>query len=98
MYLRELRLTFFMLLGVIMLGAFTLATGDDHPFKAPFQPEARFHGYACFDGCEEHRSGFRWAQQSGVADVAHCRHINRAFSEGCSAWVRDGAAADGRAP
>ena len=58
-------------------------------------PNARFHGYACYDDCADHRAAYAWAAREGVTDPAQRRHISRAFREGCTAWTRDGAKSPG---
>ncbi len=95
-YIWKLRFNAFYLAGLIVIGAWILVSGNPHPLKPPFRPDASFHGYACYGDCADHRAAYEWAQREGVTDVARCRHISRTFSEGCKAWVRDGAPTDRR--
>jgi len=77
------------MVALTFVGLVSLVSGSPHPFTPPYRPNAQFHGYACYDDCRDHRSAYAWAEREGVTDPAECRHLSRAFSEGCKAWVRD---------
>ena len=49
-----------------------------------------FLGYACADGCERHKHGFRWAERHAVTDARQCARLSRPEGEGCAAFVDEG--------
>jgi hypothetical protein len=80
---------------LLMLLAGLHATGTAACVEAAVRYEPRsFLGYACADDCERHKAGFAWATQHRPANTTVCRSLDPAESEGCRAWVEEGADAD----
>jgi hypothetical protein len=65
--------------------------GSDVGGAGPVHYEPRtFLGYACEDDCQQHKLGFRWAEQHAVTDSRLCARLPRANVEGCAAFVDEG--------
>jgi hypothetical protein len=59
------------------------ACGD--PGRVRYEPRT-FLGYACEDGCERHKAGFRWAERHLVTHPWVCALLPQAEAEGCVAY------------
>ena len=67
----------------------SLASGCGDSGAERYEPRT-FLGYACEDDCQQHKLGFRWAEQHAVTDSAQCARLARAKAEGCAAFVEEG--------
>jgi hypothetical protein len=65
------------------------AQGCGDSSRVRYEPRT-FLGYACEDGCERHKAGFRWAEQRAVTGSGQCMVLPRPNAEGCAAYVDEG--------
>lgn len=66
----------------------SLAPPEPRPRTPPPERRLEFGGYPCQGDCAEHRAGYRWAEQNGLADPDDCTGNTGPFIEGCRVYAR----------